>query len=811
MARTRGGRGRGRNNGGRGNGQRGGGSNNNNNKNAGKAKIVFTPPGTPGVKNPPAFNKVKERILEKVMKVCQYGHDIRDSLKAQKKINLDPYLPVLKSSNKIDPDEAKLENASFEKMHNAQIVEYTQRLAFLENNELEAASLIISDFCHEKMVTRLSYLPNYDTELSRDPYKLLNEIASQMRQSDDKEHFLWTSADTISSLTGIKQEDGESLQDYRERFVTARHQARNYIGNDYLEKMAMYDNNVKDEYSKLVDDQDKKDFVEKLVKWQEAMFFFKGADKKRYGAYFKHLKRQHTGKQDQYPKTLDEAVTALQGNENASSTGKSRNQGSRNNPGNNRSQASGPSSNDAESSFNSAERYCWVCGDLNHKANECSERNTRPRRDWEQSRRRRAAEAANSQQSVNVTANSGENNNNNADDSSVTSEVTTTSRQSRRGSTFHSHHYEIVKRATDEFCAKSSELSHEEEREKHNFFRGDIHNALMMDSGTTSTMVCNRDLVTNVSKAKDPIYMKSNFGGHEINLKGSLKAIPHHRVWIHDKGSANVVSLSELEKVCDCVVTYECGTFTVTTPDGKTLDFKRNCQGLFLYWPELEDRSELTTVRSNIEGYTKRQVDRAKAARDLYHKVGAPTITNLKALLRQNILSNCPVTPEDVDLAEKIFGPDAATLKGRTTRRNPAPTKADYIDIPEELLQDNRDVDLYIDVMFVNKNIPLLTTIDGTIKFRHVVPLENRTSDVFYAAIDKVLRLYNKGGFRITHIHCDGEFRSLMDAVVDDMDITMNYANPGDHVPENVIIAFSKNECESRIIGFHIPIYRELW
>ena len=36
----------------------------------------------------------------------------------------------------------------------------------------------------------------------------------------------------------------------------------------------------------------------------------------------------------------------------------------------------------------------------------------------------------------------------------------------------------------------------------------------------------------------------------------------------------------------------------------------------------------------------------------------------------------------------------------------------------------------------------------------------------------------------IRRIHCDGEYRSMMDKVKDDLDAEMNYANAQDHVPE---------------------------
>ena len=54
----------------------------------------------------------------------------------------------------------------------------------------------------------------------------------------------------------------------------------------------------------------------------------------------------------------------------------------------------------------------------------------------------------------------------------------------------------------------------------------------------------------------------------------------------------------------------------------------------------------------------------------MYHVVGAPTLQNLKMMIRQNIIHNFPVTVEDIDILEKIFGPVISTLKGITTRQS---------------------------------------------------------------------------------------------------------------------------------------------
>ena len=106
----------------------------------------------------------------------------------------------------------------------------------------------------------------------------------------------------------------------------------------------------------------------------------------------------------------------------------------------------------------------------------------------------------------------------------------------------------------------------------------------------------------------------------------------------------------------------------------------------------------------------------------------------------------------------------------------------DTVVIPKEILGIQDTLSLHIDTIFIN-GLRFLTSIDEPICYRNCVSVENDTTKEYCSALDKVFRVYNKGGFTIRMIHCDGEYKSLMDEVSDGMNITMNYSNPQDHVP----------------------------
>ena len=80
-----------------------------------------------------------------------------------------------------------------------------------------------------------------------------------------------------------------------------------------------------------------------------------------------------------------------------------------------------------------------------------------------------------------------------------------------------------------------------------------------------------------------------------------------------------------------------------------------------------------------------------------------PTVENFKVLLRMNTIQNCPVTIEDVKIAEHIFGPDMLSLKGKSTRRKPKPVRKDLdlVEIPAEITEKHHDIELCMDTMFI--------------------------------------------------------------------------------------------------------------
>ena len=107
----------------------------------------------------------------------------------------------------------------------------------------------------------------------------------------------------------------------------------------------------------------------------------------------------------------------------------------------------------------------------------------------------------------------------------------------------------------------------------------------------------------------------------------------------------------------------------------KIIKFERIPEGLYVL--KMGDKSQtaqqqvqlLTTVEENKSCFRNRQFERAKKARLLYHAVGTPSVKDFKTMINLNAIKDNPITVQDIEMAEKIFGPNIGNLKGKTTRK----------------------------------------------------------------------------------------------------------------------------------------------
>ena len=71
-------------------------------------------------------------------------------------------------------------------------------------------------------------------------------------------------------------------------------------------------------------------------------------------------------------------------------------------------------------------------------------------------------------------------------------------------------------------------------------------------------------------------------------------------------------------------------------------------------------------------------------------------------MVRYELIYNFPITPQAVTISNTIFGPDIEALKGKTTSKYSEPVVTDYVEIPQHILDINKEVTLAADLIFLN-------------------------------------------------------------------------------------------------------------
>jgi hypothetical protein len=223
--------------------------------------------------------------------------------------------------------------------------------------------------------------------------------------------------------------------------------------------------------------------------------------------------------------------------------------------------------------------------------------------------------------------------------------------------------------------------------------------------------------------------------------------------------------------------------FNVSLPQ-KEVKFTRNESRLYVFTPPYitdETRSEVNmmidSVEENAKNFTERQIKRAKEARQLYHALGSPSVHDFRAIIQTNAIRNLPITLEDIETIEMIFGPDIGALKGKTDRTKSAPVVSNYIEIPKEIIVNHQMVTLCIDAMNIN-GLTFLKTVSRRILYRTAEFISDQTIHSCKNALDTIFRIYNKAGFTINMTNCDNEFRPIMKDMEDIYNVRMNYVNP---------------------------------
>jgi hypothetical protein len=182
---------------------------------------------------------------------------------------------------------------------------------------------------------------------------------------------------------------------------------------------------------------------------------------------------------------------------------------------------------------------------------------------------------------------------------------------------------------------------------------------ILLDSQSTAEIFCNPSLLTKIRYAGKSIKIHCNAGTSIVTQVGTLKN--YGEMWFNPKAIANILLLARVKERYP--VRYDSdeeNQFVVVQPH-KQIVFQQNDPGLYYHGTTNRAMVMVNTVGNNREGFTNGAYNRAKQARRALEMVGYPSEKDFRNMVSSNMITNCPVTPTDINTANKIFGPNVAS------------------------------------------------------------------------------------------------------------------------------------------------------
>jgi hypothetical protein len=173
---------------------------------------------------------------------------------------------------------------------------------------------------------------------------------------------------------------------------------------------------------------------------------------------------------------------------------------------------------------------------------------------------------------------------------------------------------------------------------------------------------------------------------------------------------------------------------------------------------EVTNYSFLETVDENSNFFSADEIKGALHACQTQQEMNWPSTSDFKYYISNNCIRNSPVTLDDINQAEIIYGPAKPLLEGKMIQKQPPKHWIKRVPLPLAMISTHHEeLQLYIDFFYIN-GYPFLATKTSKVNFITATPMKSRSTNAVINTIDSVLNTYWSRGFDITIVHSDNKF-----------------------------------------------------
>jgi hypothetical protein len=229
-----------------------------------------------------SFTRTTEAIADYVGR--EYSKEMRSLVKNQKEN--EPREPVM-------PDKEEAKSPFVMKKYRTELKQYYFKKEKYEEHKAKIF-VIVKGQCTLNMKNKVEGLQGYDLIEANDDVIKLNGLKELTFKTQEVQYGYWTICQTVRRVHAMRQQDNEPLAEHYKRFTSCVDVAESQWGTLVPTAAATNETNEKRSRDKFI-----------------TCVFLAGVDTKKYGRLKTELNNAYVGEQNNYPKTVESAVTML--------------------------------------------------------------------------------------------------------------------------------------------------------------------------------------------------------------------------------------------------------------------------------------------------------------------------------------------------------------------------------------------------------------------------------------------------------------------------------------------------------------------
>lgn len=220
---------------------------------------------------------------------------------------------------------------------------------------------------------------------------------------------------------------------------------------------------------------------------------------------------------------------------------------------------------------------------------------------------------------------------------------------------------------------------------KGKFLDLNLWNVILLDNQSMMSFFCNTKLVTIIPTSLELTTLQSNVGSMKVSKVATIgNGKPD--VWFSHRAITNILSMKDVISCYGIMYDTYNHAFVVWREDSglPNMIFNMHSSGLHFYNTTKAEFGFVITVKDNMKLFTTWQIVGVEKACNVLAGLAFPSDSDYNWKLKSNQVHECPVTSDNATVADKIWGINVASLKGKTTRKTLASVLTDIIKIPRK-------------------------------------------------------------------------------------------------------------------------------